>query len=52
VCPRANTFLLYRPAMLEVAFKDSSEGVYMKTRKEADLFDVTHVSLNLRQVLS
>jgi len=29
--------------MLEVAFEDSCEGVYMKTRKGADLFDVAHV---------
>jgi len=35
-------FSLYLSAMLEVAFKDSSEGVYIKTRKEANLFDVTH----------
>ncbi|XP_068703865.1 uncharacterized protein [Montipora foliosa] len=27
-------------AMLEVAFKDTSEGVYIQTRKEADLFNV------------
>ena len=35
-------FSLYLSAMLEVAFKDSSEGVYIQTRKEADLFNVAH----------
>jgi hypothetical protein len=33
-------FSLYLSAMLEVAFKDSSEGVYIQTRREADLFNV------------
>ena len=33
-------FSLYLLTMLEVAFKDTSEGVYIQTRKEADLFNV------------
>ena len=33
-------FSLYLSMMLEVAFKDTSEGVYIQTRKEADLFNV------------
>ena len=33
-------FSIYLAAMLEVAFKDTSEGVYIQTRKEADLFNV------------
>lgn len=33
-------FLLYLAAMLEVAFKDTSEGVYIQSWKEADLFNV------------
>ena len=35
-------FSLYLSAMLEVAFKDIQEGVYIQTRKEADLFNVAH----------
>ena len=33
-------FSLYLAAMLEVVFKDTLEGVYIQTRKEADLFNV------------
>ena len=33
-------FSLYLAAMLKVAFKDTVEGVYIPTRKEADLFNV------------
>lgn len=33
-------FSLYLSAMLEVAFRDSSEGVYIQTREKADLFNV------------
>ena len=33
-------FSLYLAAMHEVAFKEISEGVYIQTRKEADLFNV------------
>ena len=29
--------------MLEMAFKDTSEGVYIQTRKEADLFNVAQL---------
>jgi len=35
-------FSLYLSAMLEVVFEDSSEGVCLKTKKEANLFNVTH----------
>ena len=34
-------FSLYLAAMLEVAFKDTSEGVYIQIRNKADLFNVT-----------
>ena len=34
-------FALYLTAMLEVAFKDSYEGVYIQTRPNADLFKVS-----------
>ena len=33
-------FSLYLAAMLEVTFKDTSEGVYIQTRKDVDLFNV------------
>ena len=33
-------FSLYLAAMLEVALKETSERVYIQTRKEADLFSV------------
>ena len=33
-------FLIYLASMLVVAFKDTSKGVYIQTRKEANLFDV------------
>ena len=33
-------FSLYPAAMLEVTFKDTSEGVYIQTRKDVDLFIV------------
>lgn len=39
---RPTLFSLYLSVMLEVAFEDSPEGVYIKTRKEANLFDITH----------
>ena len=29
--------------MLKMAFKDTSEGVYIRTRKEADLFNVAQL---------
>jgi len=35
-------FSLYLSAMLEVFFEDSSEGVCLKTKKETNLFNVTH----------
>ena len=35
-------FSIYLSAMLEVAFRDSSEGIYIQPRKEADLFNVAH----------
>ena len=35
-------FSLYLSAMLEVAFRDIQEGVYIQTRKDADLFNVAH----------
>ena len=35
-------FSLYFSTMLEVAFKDGSERVYIQTKKEADLFNVAH----------
>ena len=35
-------FSIYLAAMLEVAFKDSTEGVYIQTRKDADLFNISH----------
>ena len=40
-CVLASTlFSLYLAAMLEVALKETSERVYIQTRKEADLFNV------------
>ena len=33
-------FSLYLAAMLEVAFKDTTEGIYIQTRKDANLFNV------------
>ena len=33
-------FSLYLAAMLDVAFKDTSEGIYIRTRKDSDLFNV------------
>ena len=33
-------FSLYLAAMLDVAFKDTSEGIYIRTRKDPDLFNV------------
>ena len=39
-------FSLYLAAMLEVAFKDIQEGVYIQTRKEADLFNEAHFNQN------
>ena len=35
-------FSLCLAAMLEVALKDIQEGVYIQTRKEADLFNAAH----------
>ena len=41
-CVLAPTLVsIYLAAMLEVAFKDTSEGVHIQTRKEANLFNVT-----------
>ena len=31
--------------MLEVAFRDIQKGVYIQTRREADLFNVAHFKL-------
>ena len=40
-CVLASTlFSLYLAAMLEVALKETSERVYIQTRKEVDLFNV------------
>ena len=36
-------FSLYLSAMLEVAFKDVNEGVYIRTRHNADLFNVSQL---------
>jgi len=36
-------FSLYLLAMLEVAFKDSSDGVFIQTRQIADLFNIAHL---------
>ena len=35
-------FSLYLAAMLEVAFRSTEEGVYIQTRSNADLFNVSH----------
>ena len=35
------SFLLHLKAMLEAAFKDVHEGIYIQTRLGADLFNVT-----------
>ena len=35
-------FSLYLTAMLEVAFRSTQEGVYIQTRHNADLFNVSH----------
>jgi len=35
-------FSIYLSAMLEVAFKDIQEGIYIQTRHTADLFNVAH----------
>ena len=35
-------FSLYLAVMLEVDFNDIQEGVYIRTRKEADLFNAAH----------
>ena len=35
-------FSLYLAAMLEVAFRSTEEGVYIQTRHNADLFNVSH----------
>ena len=40
MCAGTYTFSLYLAAMLEVAFKDTTEGVCIQTRKDADLFNV------------
>ena len=34
-------FALYLTAMLEVAFEDADEGIYIQTRANADLFKIT-----------
>ena len=36
-------FSMYLSAMLEVAFKDSREGIYIQTRHDADLFNVSQL---------
>ena len=41
-------FSLYLTAMLEVAFKDVHEGIYIQTRLGADLFNVTHFKSKTR----
>jgi len=35
-------FSLYLSAMLEVAFEDSSDGVFIQSRHDADLFNISH----------
>ena len=41
-------FSLYLTAMLEVAFKDVHEGIYIQTRPGADLFNVTQFKSKTR----
>ena len=41
-------FSLYLTAMLEVAFKDVKEGIYIQTRHGADLFNVAHFKSKTR----
>ena len=43
-------FSLYMSAMLEVAFNDIQEGVYIRSRKEADLFNVAHFKSKSKSV--
>ena len=43
-----NIFSLCMAAMIEVAFKDIQEGVYIQTSKEADLFNVAHFKLKTK----
>jgi len=35
-------FSLYLSTMLEIAFEDSSDGVFIQTRQNADLFNIAH----------
>ena len=41
-------FSLYLSAMLEVAFADVREGVYIQTRQNADLFNVYHFKVKTK----
>ncbi len=41
-------FSLYLTAMLEVAFKDSQEGIFIQTRHRADLFKLSHFKAKTR----
>ena len=44
-------FSLYLTAMLEVAFKNSQEGMYIQTRHNADLFKVSHFKAKTRTTM-
>jgi hypothetical protein len=41
-------FSIYLAAMLHVAFKDVHEGIYIQTRHDADLFNVSHFKAKTR----
>lgn len=49
-CVLATTlFSTYMAAMLEVAFKDTTGGVYIQTRREANLFNVVQLKARTMQ---
>ena len=41
-CVLAPTFFIFLSAMLEEAFRDMGDGIYIQSRQNADLFIVAH----------